>query len=125
MFDFLRKSNQSTAQKPAAALLQVLQASGLPPETDASKLGVVESTGRYSGRKVTFFRVFDPAGAAKRSINVASRRAYGDFDANLDLVVRSGHIEEDGTIVIATQPAAADRQAPTRERADPTHQTGS
>jgi hypothetical protein len=122
MFDFLRKSNQ--AQKPSEALLQALQASDLPPGTEASKLGVAESTGRYSGRKVTFFRVFDPAGAAKRSINVTSRRAYGDLDANLDLVVRSGHIEEDGTIVLSTQVAAVDRQTPTRERADAAHRPG-
>lgn len=121
MFDFLRKSS---AQKPLSeALLQALRASGLPPDTDFSKLGVVESSGRYAGRRVTFIRVFDPVGAAKRSINVASRRAYGDLDANLDLVLRSGHIEEDGTIVIATQLPAEDRPVPARELGDPALQT--
>ena len=121
MFDFLRKS--SPQQPLPEALRRALQASGLPPETDLAKLGVVESSGRYSGRKVTFVRVFDPAGAAKRAINVASRRAYGDLDANLDLVLRSGHIEADGTIVLATPPPADDRPVPVRQLGDPALRT--
>ncbi len=121
MFDFLRKSS---AQQPLPEpLIRALQASGLPPETDLARLGVVESSGRYAGRLVTFIRIFDPVGAARRSINVASRRAYGDLEANPDLVLRSGHIEADGTIVLATPPPAEDRPVPDRSLGDPALRT--
>ena len=88
----------------------------MPPGIDtASALGVVESRGSYSGRKVTYIRVFDPARAAERGLNV---QAFGDLDAHADLVLRAGHIEKDGTVMIKWRAPSADAQTPVRERAD-------
>jgi hypothetical protein len=112
MFGFKRKSG---VRSPSAALRRALESDGLPAGTDASALGVVESRDRYAGRTVTYFRVFDPARAAARSVDV---RGYDDLEAHPDLVLRAGHIEQDGAIVIGWRAAAADAASPTRERAD-------
>jgi hypothetical protein len=113
MFRFGRKSGVAS---PSAAILRALKSDGWPPGVDtASALGVVESRGAYSGRKVTYFRVFDPARVAARGVSV---RAYADLDPHRDLVLRSGHIEKDGTVVIAHREPGADAPTPDRERAD-------
>jgi len=62
-----------------------------------SQLQMVELGGRYSDRKVTFFRVFDPSATAQRSLDI---RRYKDFDADPALILRSGHVEQDGTVVL-------------------------
>ena len=115
MFDFLRRSG---LRYPSAALRRALEADGLPPGTDVSKLGVVQSRGMYSGRKVTFVRVFDPTRAAGRSVNVFTSYTYDDLNAHLDLVVRAGFIEHDGTVVLYSRPPAEDVPVPSREQAD-------
>jgi hypothetical protein len=58
---------------------------------------MVESNGRYSDRKVTYFRVFDPALATQRSLDV---RTFRDLDDAQGLIVRSGHVERDGSVVL-------------------------
>ncbi len=110
MFDFLRKSS---VRSPSAALSQALEADGLPPGTEASALGVVESRGPYAGRKVSHFRVFDRKVAAARAVDLTSRHAYRDIEAHPDLILRAGFTEQDGRIVvharareIAREPAA-------------------
>jgi hypothetical protein len=124
MFPFKHRSG---LRSPSAPLLRALETAGLPPGTDVSTLGVVESHGKYSGRKVTYFRVFDPARAAGRSADVFSNYTYNDLNAHLDLVLRSGHIEQDGAIVVnqvrpdrdeTARASASDAVVPSRERAD-------
>jgi hypothetical protein len=58
---------------------------------------MVESSGRYSDRKVTYFRVFLPVLAAQQSLDV---RRFSDLDQFHGLIVRSGHVERDGTVVL-------------------------
>ena len=60
-------------------------------------LRMVESNGRYSDRKVTYFRVFDPALATQRSLDI---RAFRDLDDAQSLILRSGHVERDGSVVL-------------------------
>ena len=113
MVGFRRSSGQ---RSPSAAIRRALEADGLPPGIGAaSALGVVESRGSYSGRKVTYFRVFDPARAAERELEV---RAFGDLDTHPDLVLRAGHTEQDGTVIVTWRAPALDAATPVRERAD-------
>ena len=80
------------------AIRQAIQRDGHTPEAlDPSRLQMVVSRGRYSDRKVTYFRVFDPSSTAQRQMDI---RRYQDFDVFLGLVVRSGHVESDGTVVL-------------------------
>ena len=83
---------------PAATIVQALIGEGLPRGTDPATLTVVEERGSYAGRRVRYFRVFDPGRAAERSIQV---RVLGDLDTHPELVVGSGHVRRDGTIVLA------------------------
>jgi len=73
---------------------------------------MVELRGRYSDRKVTYFRIFDPTSAAQRSMDI---QRYQDFDVFPGLVLRSGHVEQDGVVVLTrpviTQPAATSSRA--------------
>ena len=113
MFGFRHRSSQ---RSPSAAIGRALESDGLPPGIDrASELGMVESRGRYSGRKVTYFRVFDPARAAERELEV---RAFGDLDTHRTLVLRTGHVEQDGTVVMTWRAPALDAATPVRELAD-------
>jgi hypothetical protein len=105
MFDFLRRTEVHT---PSETLTQALSASGLPAGTGESTLGVVESRGSYSGRKVTYFRVFDQARVKSESVDVYKKRlfpgaAYAVLDAHPELVLRAGFREQDGAIVIYAQ----------------------
>ena len=117
MFGFRRRSGQrrSGQRSPSAAIRRALERDGLPPGVQAATLGVFESRGTYSGRKVTYIRVFDPARAAERGLHV---RAFGDLDAHPDLILRTGHVEQDGTVVITWRAPSVDAEAPVRERAD-------
>jgi hypothetical protein len=115
MFDFLRRS---TMRSPSAALCRALEADGLPPGLDPATLGVVEQRGAYSGRRVTFFRVIDRARAAAHGAKVSARLTYSDLSAHPDLVLRTGFIEPDGTVVIASRAASSDPAVPTRIQAD-------
>ncbi len=104
MFSMFRKSQ---AHRPTAALVRALTSDGLPPGMEPATLSVLEHNGSYSGRKVTYFRVFDPLRIAERSIKVAE---YGDLDAHPDLVIGAGHVEKDGTVVLTR---TVRQQAPT------------
>jgi hypothetical protein len=115
MFDFLHKPGM---RSPSAAMRRALEADNLPRGTDLSALGVVESPGRYAGRKVHYFRVFDPRRAAEQNVDVFSASAYHDLDAHLDLVLRAGFIEGNGTVLLFAQPPAPEGAVPPREPAD-------
>lgn len=103
MFDFLRGSGM---RSPSAAIRGALKADGLPPDTNLSELGVVESRGTFAGRKVTYFRVFDPMRAAAQGVDVLARHAYQDLSGHLHLVLRAGFIEADGAVNIYARPPA-------------------
>jgi hypothetical protein len=95
MFGLFRRS----APRPLTdAIRQAMQRDGHTPAIlDPAKLRMVESKGRYSDRKVTYFRVFDPSSTAQRQLDI---RRYQDFDDRQGLVVRSGHVETDGTVIL-------------------------
>src|SRR5687768_4485508 len=113
MFGF---TGRSDARSPSAALLRALEVDGLPPErVGALALGVVESRGRYAGRTVSYVRVFDPARAVERGLDI---RAFGDLDRHRTLVLRSGHVERDGTVVLDWRAPSPDAATPVRAPAD-------
>lgn len=95
MFGFLRRS----APRPLTETISRALANESTSSSigDPSLLRMVESGGRYSDRKVTYFRIFDPALAARRSLDV---RRYTDLDAFQGLIVRSGHVERDGKVIL-------------------------
>ena len=115
MFGFFRRP----APRPLSeAIRRAIEKDGAAaPVSDPSQLRMVESGGRYSDRKVTYFRVFVPVLAAQQSLDV---RQFNDLDQHQGLIVRSGHVERDGTVVLtrAIVVRAADR--PVRTQADRT-----
>jgi hypothetical protein len=113
MFGFFRRPAPRPLSEP---IRRAIEKDGMTPATgDPSQLRMVESGGRYSDRKVTYFRIFFPVLAAQQSLDV---RLFNDLDQHQDLIVRSGHVERDGGVVL-TRPIvvrAADR--PDRAQAD-------
>jgi hypothetical protein len=63
---------------------EALVHSGLSTAADSNQVVVVEKTGQYAGRRVTFFRAFEPE--------------------RLEVLLRSGHVEQDGRIVVDSRP---------------------
>ena len=114
MFGFMRKP---AVQRPSEGICRALQASGLPPgcSDPAADFRVVEQHGRYSGRKVTHVRIFDPTAVAARQVAV---RGYGDLDAHPDLILWTGRVEQDGTVNITRQAAPGVARGTTRQAAD-------
>jgi len=112
VFDFFRKP---AAKSPSATLRLSLERDGLLATRDAATLQVVESAGHYSGRKVTFIRVFDAARAREGGIDV---RAYTDLDSHPELVLRAGHVEKDGEVTINWRAPATEAAAPSRAQGD-------
>ncbi len=106
MFDFLRRP----ASRPLSdAIRLAIQKDGMTPgTTDPAQLRMVESGGRYSDRKVTYFRVFVPVLAAQQSLDV---RRFNDLDQHQGLILRSGHVERDGTVVL-TRPVTVRMPSP-------------
>ena len=115
MFDFLPRS---AMRSPSAAIRRALKRDDLPPGTDVDTLGVVTSRGKYAGRKVTFFRVFDPQRAVSQAVDVSTDSTYQDLNAHPDLVLRAGFIEQNGTVVLYSRSPALDAPVPVREWAD-------
>jgi len=115
MFGLFRRP----APRPLTDAIRVaMDKDGLtPPVSDPSQLRMVESRGRYSDRKVTYFRVFDPTSAAQRSMNI---QRYQDFDVFPGLVLRSGHVENDGVVILVKPVIVLTPAAPSRTNADRT-----
>src|SRR5689334_218537 len=88
----------SRPRRPTPALAAALISDGLPPGMQPSTLSVVEEHGTYSGRRVSYFRVFDPIRVAERGVQV---RRFTDLEPHRDLVLGSGHVEADGSIVLS------------------------
>jgi hypothetical protein len=112
MFSMFRKSQP---RRPTAALCQALVSDGLPPGMEASSLSIVEQHGSYSGRRVTYFRAFDPIRVAERALQV---RGYVDLDLHPDLVIGSGHLEADGAVVLTRRDRPGVVRSPVRREAD-------
>ena len=93
---------------------QALAKAGLPSATDPAALAVLVTHGLYAGRRVNFFRAFDPTRAAARGIQV---QAFMDLDAHQDLVLGSGHVEREGIVVVNSRPEQ-EQVLSTRDPAD-------
>ena len=87
---------RSRPGSPTAQMARALASRGLPPGMEPSTLWVVEQRGSYSGRKVNYLRAFDPIRVEERGLQI---RNFRDLDAHPDLVLGSGHVETDGTVV--------------------------
>jgi hypothetical protein len=94
MFGFFGKSQ---SRQLSAAVTQALANAGLPPGMQAASLSVLEQHGSYSGRKVTYFRVFDPVRVAERSMQV---REFGALDTHPELILGEGHVEHNGAVIL-------------------------
>lgn len=105
MFSFLRRS---TPRYPT--IRQALTDAGLKGAGDPTAVGVLERQGAYSGRRVTYFRAFDPT-------RTAQIHQYEHLDAHPELVLADGHVEPSGQVVIAGR-RVADGQTPSREPAN-------
>jgi hypothetical protein len=109
MFKFL---SRSAARYPT--IRETLAEAGVPSAADPAGLTVLERMGSYSGRRVNFFRAFDPTRAAARSIAV---HGFRDLDGHHDLVLGSGHVENEGLVMLDDR-AEAEHPVPTRALAD-------
>jgi len=94
MFNLFRKPQ---LHQPTAAIARALTSDGLPPGMDPATLVVLQHNGSYSGRKVSYFRVFDPVRSAERSVKVED---FTDLDGHPELILGSGHVEKDGVVVL-------------------------
>jgi hypothetical protein len=112
MFSLFRKSEP---RRPTTALCKALVSDGLPPGMDPSTLGVMLQHGSYSGRRVTYFRVFDPIRISERAVHV---QGFGDLDSYPDLVLGSGHIESDGAVVLSKRDRSQVTSSLVRNAAD-------
>jgi len=103
-------------QKPTARLLSATMTDTLSKERGLSidggaALRVLERRGRYSGRSVTYFRVFDPV--AVQAAGGTARR-YADLDPLTALY--TGHTEHDGVVVVNGDAAWSRAQEPSPAR---------
>jgi hypothetical protein len=112
MFSLFRKSQP---RQLTAAMTRALVSDGLPPGMQPSTLSVVLQHGSYSGRRVSYFRIFDPIRLAERGLQV---QAFTDLDAHPDLVLGSGHVESDGAVVLSTRRGSRVTSTPVRSEAD-------
>jgi hypothetical protein len=92
MFNLFKRS-----QPRYPTIRQALVKSGFSTASDPDQVVVHEQNGRYSGRQVNFFRVFEPG--------------------HKDVLLRSGHVERDGMVVLDRQPEA-EGAVPVREPAN-------
>jgi hypothetical protein len=113
VFEFWSRSG---VRAPSTAMRRALEVDGLPAGIDqSSTLSTVELRGKYAGRGVTYFRVFEATRIAESGVSV---RAYGDLDAYPTFVLRAGRIEKDGSIVITARSAGLDAPVPQRQTTD-------
>jgi hypothetical protein len=77
-----------------------LQAAGLPAGLGLADLDVLESSGRYAGRRVTYFRVLGRRWAIEQTARLGDVVRYADLDTSREGVLHSGHLERDGTVIL-------------------------
>jgi hypothetical protein len=80
-----------------AALVQ----SGVADAGDFTRVALLETHGQYAGRRVTFFRAFEPG--------------------HQDLLLGSGHVEPDGLVVVSNLRPSQESTPPAREPANRAH----
>ena len=112
MFDFLRRSQP---KPPITAISAAFGSHGLPPGMDPATLVVLQQRGSYSSRRVNYFRVYDPVRAAEQRVQV---RGFGDLDSHPELVLISGHMEQDGSVALTRRtPTLQAAATPARSQA--------
>ncbi|HLZ28768.1 MAG TPA: hypothetical protein VKV73_15745 [Chloroflexota bacterium] len=109
MFSFLNRSAPHYL-----TIRETLARAGVPSAADPAGLTVLERMGSYSGRRVNFFRAFDPTRAEARALHV---QAFRDLDGHQELVLGSGHVEREGLVMLDGRPEA-EHATPPRELAD-------
>jgi hypothetical protein len=92
MFNFF---NRSRPRYPT--IRQALVQAGLSTADDPTRVAVLEKHGQFSGRRVNFFRAFEPG--------------------HQDLLLGSGHVEHEGLVVVNRQ-SEPEGAAPAREPAN-------
>ena len=92
MFDFFNRP-----QRRYPTIRQALVQSGLAEAADPTRVALFEKHGNYAGRRVNFFRAFEPG--------------------HQDLPLGSGHVEHEGAVVVDNQPAQ-EGAVPVREPAN-------
>ena len=112
MFRLILKSRP---RRPTPALAAALISEGLPPGMQPSTLSVVEEQGTYSGRRVSYFRVFDPIRVAERGLQI---HRFTDLDRHPNLILGSGHLEADGGVVLSKRGKPHPAETPIRSEAD-------
>jgi hypothetical protein len=95
MLLFFRRTQ---SHQPTPALQQALIKGGLPDAVQPAQLLVLQQRGLYSGRQVRYFRVFDPVRSAERAISI---HHFDDLGHHPELILGSGHVERDGSIVVS------------------------
>lgn len=122
MFDFLRRSGP---KRLSGSVARAVERDGLTvPHGEMAQLRMIESGGRVSDRKVTRFRIFDASSATTQSLDV-KRFEDLDRDAYRGLVLRSGHVERDGSVFITGPRASAPSvPVPTTFSRVPANRTG-
>jgi len=113
MFGLFRRP----APRPVSdSISQAMRREGMAIATsDPAQLRMVETSGKYSDRKVTYFRVFVPGLAAQQSLDV---RQYNDLDQSQGLILGSGHVEKDGKVVLTRPVVVRTARQPLRAQAD-------
>ncbi|MGE3913864.1 MAG: hypothetical protein AB7K36_31260 [Chloroflexota bacterium] len=112
MFSFFKRSGPRPLTDAVSA---AIARDGMPSTVASTSCKLVEMAGRYSDRKVTYFRVFDPAAVTQRSLTI---KQYRDLDAYPGLIVQSGHIEGDGKVVVTRPVIVRAATTPGRTAAD-------
>ena len=95
MFNFLSRS-----QRHYPTIRQALVQAGLSAAGDPTRVAVLEKHGQYAGRRVNFFRAFEPG--------------------HQDLLLGSGHVEREG-LVGGQQPARARGRSTSATPCQPRH----
>ena len=112
MFSLFRKS---PPRRPSAAVSDALVVDGLQARVHPDTLAAVEQSGAYAGRRVKYFRVFDPIRSAERGLTV---HGFRDLDGHADLVIGSGHVEAGGGVVLYKSERPPTPSTPERSSAD-------
>jgi hypothetical protein len=112
MFSVFKRSH---LQQPTPTMVRALADCGLPPGMDPTTLRVLEQPGSYAGRRVKYFRVFDPIRATERAVQV---RVFADLDTHSELILGSGHVEGNGVVVLSTRGLAPASTTSARQDAD-------
>lgn len=94
MWKFWQKEQATSMPVSEKLRLHLATERGLSSAAVAS-LRMIEQRGRYSGRKVTYFRIFDPI-----AVKAAGADAPPFDDLHFAGLHHTGHTESDGQIIL-------------------------